>query len=147
MIKYALACDHDHPFEGWFSVSGDFDDQRARGLIECPYCGSKAVKKQITAPAVTGTKAQRAHAPAEAPTAQSQQLMMQAMGEMRRHVEETFDYMGDKFADEARAIHEGKSEERGIYGEATPAQVRDLVEDGVPVAPLPPKPLEKRELN
>jgi len=147
MIKYALACEHDHPFEGWFSVSGDFDDQQARGLVECPYCGSKAVRKQITAPAVTGTKAQAARPSADAPSPQMQQMMMQAMGEVRRHVEETFDYMGDKFADEARAIHEGKSEERGIYGEATPKQVRDLVQDGVPVAPLPPKPPEKRELN
>ena len=147
MIKYALACEHDHPFEGWFSVSGDFDDQKARGLIECPYCASKAVRKQITAPAVTGTKAQAARLPEGAPPVPSHQMMMQAMGEMRRHVEETFDYMGDRFADEARAIHDGKSEERGIYGEATPEQVRDLVQDGVPVAPLPPKPRDKRELN
>ena len=147
MIKYALACEHDHPFEGWFSVSGDFDDQQARGLIECPYCGSKAVRKQITAPAVAGTKAQGAAQPEGASTAQSHQVMMQAMSEMRRHVEATFDYMGDKFADEARAIHEGKSEERGIYGEASPKQVHDLIQDGVQVAPLPPKPPEKRDLN
>jgi hypothetical protein len=74
-------------------------------------------------------------------------MMMQAMGEMRRHVEENFDYVGDRFAAEARSIHEGKSEDRGIYGEATPQQVKALAEDGVRVAPLPPKPPEKGELN
>ena len=143
MIKYALACEQEHTFEGWFSVSGDFDDQQARGLLECPVCASKAVRKAIMAPAVRGTKGQ----PAPAPTPQMGQMMMQAMGEMRRHVEENFDYVGDTFATEARAIHEGRSEDRGIYGEATPQQVRDLTEDGVRVAPLPPKPPEKNEIN
>ena len=143
MIKYALACEQDHTFEGWFSVSGDFDDQQARGLLECPVCATKAVRKAIMAPAVRGTKAQAM----PEPTPEARQMMRQAMGEMRRHVEENFDYVGDGFADEARAIHEGRSEDRGIYGEASPKQVRELVEDGVRVAPLPPKPPEKRELN
>ncbi len=143
MIKYALACEQEHTFEGWFSVSGDFDDQQARGLLECPVCATKAVRKAIMAPAVRGTKAQAM----PEPTPEARQMMRQAMGEMRRHVEENFDYVGDGFADEARAIHEGRSEDRGIYGEASPKQVRELVEDGVRVAPLPPKPPEKRDLN
>jgi hypothetical protein len=74
-------------------------------------------------------------------------MVMQAMGEMRRHVEDNFDYVGDNFAAEARAIHEGTSEDRGIYGEASPKEVKGLVEDGIRVAPLPPKPPEKREIN
>ncbi len=143
MIKYALLCEHEHPFEGWFSASGDFDDQKARGLMECPYCASKDVRKAIMAPAVTGTKAQASHEP----TPEMRSMMMQAMGEMRRHVEENFDDMGDRFAAEARAIHEGKSEDRGIYGEASPAEVRELLQDGIQVAPLPPKPPTKSELN
>ena len=143
MIKYALVCEHEHPFEGWFSASADFDDQKSRGLLECPFCASKAVRKAIMAPAVQGTKDQAS----SEPTPEMRQMMMQAMGEVRRHVEENFDYMGDKFADEARAIHEGTSENRGIYGEASPKQVRELVEDGVRVAPLPPKPPEKNDLN
>jgi hypothetical protein len=105
-------------------------------LVECPVCGSAAVKKQIMAPAVSGTKAKGA--PDVAP--QMRSMMMEAMGKVRAHVEENFDYVGDAFAREARDIHEGKSEERGIYGEATPTEVKKLVEDGVPVAPLPPKP-------
>ena len=144
MIKYALLCEHDHPFEGWFSVSADFDDQQARNLIECPFCASSAVRKAIMSPAIAGTK-NRQSAPEATP--HQRQMMMQAMGEVRRHVEQNFDYVGDTFASEARAIHEGKSEDRGIYGEASPKQVRDLVKDGVHVAPLPPKPPEKSELN
>ena len=146
MIKYALLCEHEHPFEGWFSMSGDYDDQLARGLIECPFCASKAVRKAIMSPAVSGTKARGGTNTPEA-TPEMRQMMMQAMGEVRRHVEENFDYVGDSFAAEARAIHEGKSEDRGIYGEASPKQVRDLAKDGVRVAPLPPRPPEKRELN
>lgn len=143
MIKYALQCEHEHPFEGWFSASSDFDDQQAKGLIECPYCASKAVRKAIVAPAVAGTKAQGS----TEPTPEMREMMMQAMGEVRKHVEDNFDYVGDRFAAEARAIHEGKSEDRGIYGEASPKQVKDLMQDGVRVAPLPPKPPDKRELN
>ena len=143
MIKYALLCEHDHPFEGWFSVSSDFDEQQASGLLECPYCASKGVRKAIMAPSVAGTKASAR----PEPTPQMRQMMMQAMGEVRRHVEDNFDYVGDRFAAEARAIHEGKAEARGVYGEASPAQVRELARDGVPVAPLPPKPPEKTEIN
>jgi hypothetical protein len=143
MIKYALACDHEHGFEGWFGSSGDYDDQHAKGLLECPICGSKAVRKQIMAPALAGvrkTAQDEAAGPAQA-------MMMEAMGKLRRHVEETFDDVGDAFAKEARAIHEGKAEQRGIYGQATSAEVRDLVEDGVPVAPMPPEPPKKTDLN
>jgi hypothetical protein len=145
MIKYALACDQDHSFEGWFGASADYDDQSERGLIACPACGSRAVRKQIMAPAVAGTKAQKALSP-EAP-AQMQAMMMEAMTQVRAHVEANFDYMGDAFASEARAIHEGRSEDRGIYGEATPAEVKSLVEDGVKVAPLPPAAPKKSEVN
>jgi hypothetical protein len=144
MIKYALVCDLGHEFEGWFGSSGGFDDQSAQGLVQCPTCNSPAVRKQIMAPAVAGTKRRVAAEPG------MRQLMMEAMGKVRRHVEENFDDVGDNFAKEARAIHEGKSEERGIYGQATQAEVKSLVQDGVPVAPLPPAPPEppkKSQLN
>ena len=142
MIRYALACEHDHDFEGWFGSSADFDDQQARGLLECPVCASKAVRKQIMAPAVAGTKRE----PAET-SAPNRAMMMEAMSRIRRHVEDNFDNVGDTFAKEARAIHEGKSEARGIYGQATATEVKGLVEDGVPVAPMPPEPPKKTELN
>jgi hypothetical protein len=143
MIKYALSCDHEHGFEGWFGSSADYDDQHAKGLLECPVCGSKAVRKQIMAPALAGVR-KTAHDEAAGP---GRAMMMEAMGRIRRHVEENFDDVGDAFAKEARAIHEGRSEERGIYGQATSKEVRELVEDGVPVAPLPPEPPKKTELN
>src|SRR5688572_23209831 len=143
MIRYALTCDHGHDFEGWFGASGDYDDQQARGLLECPVCASKGVRKQIMAPAISGTK----RSARDVEPAQMQAMMMEAAGRIRRHVEENFDDVGDAFASEARAIHEGKAEDRGIYGQATPKEVRDLVEDGVPVAPLPAEPPKKTEVN
>lgn len=136
MIRYALTCEHDHGFEGWFSASADYDDQAARGLVECPFCGSREVKKQIMAPAVAGTK--RSTPPADA--AKFQAMMGTLAREVRDHVETNFDYVGDAFAREARDIHEGRSEKREIYGEATPAEVKTLKDDGVPVAPLPALP-------
>lgn len=146
MIKYALVCEHEHCFEGWFGASSDFDDQQARGLIECPVCASRAVRKQIMAPAIAGTKAQGSGA--DAPAGPSREMMMmQAMAKVREAVEQNFDYVGDAFAAEARAIHEGRSEDRGIYGEASPAEVRGLLEDGVQVSPLPPAPPKKSEVN
>lgn len=144
MIRYALACDQDHAFEGWFGSSSDYDDQMGRGLIACPVCDSTGVRKQIMAPAVTGTK--RTAARAE-PAPQMQAMMLEAAGRLRAHVEENFDDVGDAFASEARAIHEGRSEERGIYGQATPTEVRDLVEDGVPISPLPAEPPKKTDVN
>lgn len=142
MIRYALICEHGHEFEGWFGASADFDAQTAKGQVECPLCASRAVSKQIMAPAVVGAKkAFGDQGPAKG------QMMMEAMSRIRRHVEATFDDVGDAFAAEARAIHEGRAEDRGIYGQASPKEVRELVEDGVPVAPLPPKPPEKSELN
>ncbi|MGZ3376969.1 MAG: DUF1178 family protein [Phenylobacterium sp.] len=143
MIRYALRCDRDHEFEGWFAASAAFDDQQARGLIECPVCASKAVRKAIMAPAVAGTKGRSQ----DQSPAQNHAMMMEAMSRVRRHVEENFDDVGDAFASEARAIHEGRSEDRGIYGQATTAEVRELVEDGVPIAPLPPEPIKKTRLN
>ena len=143
MIKYALVCATGHEFEGWFGSSSDYDDQATRGLVDCPVCGARDVKKQIMAPAVSGTK--RRGSPDLDP--QTREMMMQAQQAVRAHVEDNFDYVGDTFAREARAIHEGKSEERGIYGEASPKEVTALIEDGVRVAPLPPAPPKKEELN
>ncbi|MGH6970418.1 MAG: DUF1178 family protein, partial [Caulobacteraceae bacterium] len=128
MIRYALVCAADHPFEGWFARSSDFDGQAERGQVECPVCGSRAVRKQIMAPAVAGAK-KRGDVAGAASGAKRRKMMMEAMARVRAHVEENFDYVGDAFAREARAIHEGKSEERGVYGEATPAEVKSLVED------------------
>lgn len=143
MIRYALHCDQEHAFEAWFGSSSDYDEQAARGLVQCPICGSSGVSKQIMAPAVTGTRTSAAPELA----AKMQTMMMQAAREVRSHVEQNFEYVGDAFAREARDIHEGRSERREIYGEATPAEVKKLRDDGVPCAPLPPVPPAPDKLN
>lgn len=143
MIRYALACEHDHGFEAWFGSSDDYDDQAARGLVECPICASRAVRKQVMAPAISGTKAPMGQVMAPEAQAQARSMFMEAMGKVRAHVEQNFDYVGDSFAREARDIHEGRSEDRGIYGEASPKEVKALAEDGIRVAALPPAPAAK----
>ncbi len=143
MIRYALRCDGGHGFEAWFGTSADYDDQAARGLVECPVCGSHTVSKQIMAPAVAGTR----KADTGPDLARMQTMVMQAAREVRSHVEQNFDYVGDAFAREARDIHEGRTEKREIYGEATPAEVRKLKDDGVPCAALPPLPPDPAKLN
>ncbi len=147
MIRYALSCDRDHGFEAWFSSSSDYDDQAERGLVECPFCGSTAVRKQVMAPAVSGTKKTSPDALKPEALQHMQSMMMQAAREVRDHVEQNFDYVGDAFAREARDIHEGRSEKREIYGEATPAEVKKLKDDGVPCAPLPSLPPDPKKAN
>ncbi|WP_292054682.1 MULTISPECIES: DUF1178 family protein [unclassified Brevundimonas] len=145
MIRYALVCDRDHGFEAWFASSSDYDDQSARGLVECPFCASHQVRKQIMAPAVTGTKKTEAAKPDALKVMQA--MMMQAAREVRSHVEENFEYVGDAFAREARDIHEGRSEQREIYGEATPADIKKLKDDGVLCMPLPDLPPDPSKAN
>jgi hypothetical protein len=161
MIRYALVCALDHGFEAWFGSSADYDDQAARGLLECPVCASTAVRKQIMAPAIAAGG--RRDAPVDDPEraapasegdvlpperqAELRAQVMEVMSQVRRKVEDNFDYVGDSFAKEARDIHEGRSEQRGIYGKATLQEVKALVDDGVPIAPLPPAPTPKARLN
>jgi hypothetical protein len=141
MIRYALICEYQHEFEGWFATSSDFDDQETRRLIACPNCGSVHVRKAIMAPAVVGVRDSASAARDE------QAEVRQTLEAVREHVETNFDDVGDAFASEARAIHEGRSEERGIFGQASPQDVRDLIADGVSVLPMPPKPIDKEKLN
>jgi hypothetical protein len=130
VIAYALRCDKGHEFDGWFRSSTAFDDQCRGGHLICPSCNSVRIEKAIMAPAVGGKSA----APAQAA-----QLRQFATG-LRKYVQEHADYVGPDFAEEARKIHYGETQERHIYGEATPAEARELIEEGVDVAPLPPDP-------
>ena len=141
MIRYALRCAAGHAFEGWFGSSADYDDQAARGLVACPICATTAVSKQVMAPAVAGTK--RREAPA-LPPQKMREMFRRAAREVRRHVLSEFDDVGPRFAAEARAIHEGQAEDRGIHGQATAAEVEALKADGVEISALPP---DETELN
>lgn len=131
MIKYQLLCASDHEFEGWFRDSEDYDLQAEKGLVECPSCGSDDVRKAIMAPAVARSSKGQGR------LAEIKRDMAKAMERARDYVEKNFDYVGDKFPEEARKIHYGESDERPIYGEATGDEARELVEEGVEIAPLP----------
>ena len=156
MIRYALACDQAHQFEAWFSTSDDYDSQVAAQLVECPFCASTAIRKQIMAPAVTGTKAQGERAQlvtmgepgaGSGASPEVQAAMMELISRVRSYVETHFEDVGDRFAEEARDIHDGLADERAIYGQATGDEVRSLIEDGIPIAPLPISPRRTAKLN
>lgn len=134
MIRFSLHCDNEHDFDGWFRSGEDFDTQRKRGLVTCPTCQSAKVEKALMAPAVTtGRKGEKMALVAS----DEQRKMMAMFKEMAEKVRQNADYVGDKFADEARKIHFGDTEARGIYGEATIEEARELAEDGVDFMPLP----------
>lgn len=131
MIRYALRCEKGHDFDGWFRSSEAFAALKTAGQVTCAACGSTEVEKALMAPAVA------ADASAERPLAGPRNPQEAALERLRRHVEETSDYVGLSFAQEARAIHEGERPARAIHGEARPEEARKLLEDGIPVAPLP----------
>jgi hypothetical protein len=139
VIRYNLACNNGHEFEAWFRSSADFDRAAAAGEASCPVCGSTAVDKAIMAPALAGTKKKGEKVSLAAPDPRSQ-AMREALREFRKKVTENADYVGDRFAEEARKIHYEESEPRGIYGEATSEEARDLAEEGIGFHPLPTLP-------
>lgn len=146
MIRYTLSCGKGHGFESWFQNADAFAALAGAGQLACPVCGDTAVEKGLMAPAVTpARKAEAARAAAgDKPglTAPASELE-QALAEMRRRVEANSEYVGMNFVAEARAMHEGDAPERSIYGEARPEEARKLLEEGVPVAPLPFLPSRK----
>jgi hypothetical protein len=134
MIRFSLCCQNDHSFDGWFRNSEDFDKQNKRGLIACPDCGSAKVEKALMAPAVsTGRKRETMALAMNA----EQKKAMAELKALSQKMRENADYVGDKFAEEARKIHFGETDARGIYGEATPEEAKGLVEDGVEFMPIP----------
>lgn len=134
MIRYSLRCDRDHHFEAWFGSSGDFDRVKAAGHVACAVCGSLGVEKDLMAPNVGGSAAK---ADNERPLSRPASPAEQALVELRRRVEATSENVGRNFCTEARRIHAGEAPERSIIGEARPSEARALIEDGIPVAPLP----------
>lgn len=135
MIRYSLCCEKAHEFEGWFSESADFDRQKEAGYLTCPICGSGDVSKVLMAPAVT-TARQKEDTQALAVSAAQKQAMSklkEAIQEIRASSED----VGEKFPEEARKIHYGEAEARGIIGQASPVEVKSLIEEGIEIAPLP----------
>ena len=126
MILFTLRCSAGHEFEAWFRDGAAYEAQAAADEVACPECGETTVVKAPMAPSVARTRAEPS--PAE---------VRRALQTLRRHVETNCDYVGDKFAEEARKIHKGESERKGIYGEATPQESRELAEEGIEVARIP----------
>jgi hypothetical protein len=150
MIHYQLRCGEGHEFDGWFRDSVTFDRQAQGGFVECPNCGDVKVSRALMAPAVTTraalpapveTPAQpAAETPPSAPVPVPVRLpahMVAVLQRMRAEVEKHCDYVGPGFADEARRIHRGESDKRGIYGETTPDEAESLADEGIEVASIP----------
>jgi hypothetical protein len=126
MILYTLHCGRDHEFEAWFRDGATYDAQVAAGEIACPQCGDAEIEKAPMAPRVARSRAE------PSPT-DIRRLLQQ----VRKHVETNCEYVGDKFAQEVRKIHDGEADSRGIYGEATDDENRALAEDGIEVHRIP----------
>ena len=159
MIQFSLRCDQDHRFDSWFQSADAFEKLRAAGMVACSICGSTDVQKTLMAPRVvtsrrkTAAPAEPVEAPAPTPAAAPDKApepdakpmslsepnspQEAAIAELKKQIEANSDYVGDKFADEARSMHSGDSEMRAIHGEAKPEEAKALLEEGVPVVPLP----------
>lgn len=157
MIRYALKCDSDHSFESWFKSAVAFDALVSSGMVTCPTCGTDQIKKSLMTPGVQASRKSLAapDSEQESPVA-SQSLpaastmanapdpkLVEAIATLRDHVEKTSDYVGNDFAQEARAMHDGDTPHRPIYGEAKAEDAKKLIEDGVPAMPLPFIPRQK----
>lgn len=147
MIRYSLTCSAGHAFESWFQSADAFETLAGSGHLVCAVCGGSDITKSLMAPAVRPARSQRGRSveqPAEdRPLTTPANPMEEAMAALRRQVEQNSDYVGLNFAAEARRIHDGDAPLRSIYGEAKPDEARQLIEDGVPVAPLPFMPVRK----
>jgi len=163
MIRYSLNCDQGHAFESWFQNSAAYDRQRKRSLVPCPVCGSAKVDKAIMAPRLANAVEREVAAPkappqpqppalaaapqsAPAPTAPTAPLAMMSpterelrrkLKELRDHITKNANYVGNRFPEEARKIHYGETEQRSIYGEASPDEAKRLHEEGIEFHPIP----------
>jgi hypothetical protein len=161
MIRYSLICDHKHDFEIWFKNAADFDSQARRGLVTCPACSSAKVEKALMAPALGRGSRKSASAPVpevalpperpapaenKAPVAMvspQEREFRAKLKELRDHLTKNADNVGAKFPEEARKMHYGEAEHRSIYGEASPQEARELLDEGVELHPLPVLPDER----
>ena len=158
MIRYALRCDRNHEFESWFQSSSAYESQVKRKLVTCPICNSTKVDKAIMAPRIVGKKSRgratpepvaTATTPEAAPSGPTSLLMAQErelrtkLKELRDHIVKNADNVGERFPNEARAMHYGDKEHRPIYGEASPEEAKSLIDEGIEVSPLPTLPEDR----
>jgi len=148
MIRYSLKCGAGHGFESWFQNAAAYAALAAGGQLTCPVCGAASIEKDLMTPslrpAARGDDRDAAAVPGPGPAPSAAATAREAaIAAMRKHLAETSDYVGPDFAAEARRIHEGRAPERAIHGEARADEARQMIEDGLPVAPLPFRPLRK----
>ena len=148
MIQYTLKCSEDHRFDSWFQSAEAFDKLKAAGMVTCSICGDPHVEKAMMAPRVRPARKAAAprpdaETPPVGPLSQPSSEIEQALAHMKKQVEDNSDYVGMNFAKEARAMHDGDAPERSIYGEAKLDEAKALLEDGIPVTPLPFRPGRK----
>ena len=149
MIHYELRCSEDHAFDGWFKDSTAYERLAKRGMVECPHCGDTKIERALMRPAVPkkGNAVAPVPTPAPQPPAPQQQAAMTGgpmpaqmravLQKMRAEVEKHCDYVGPQFAEEARKMHRGESDKRGIYGETSPEQAEALAEEGIEISRIP----------
>jgi hypothetical protein len=148
MIRFTLTCKAGHGFDSWFQSDAAFGALQAAGQLACPVCGAVEVEKSLMAPSIVPTRASPSppaieQAAGRATLTEPQSELEAAIATLRRQIEENSDYVGMNFAAEARRMHDGDAPSRAIHGEARPDEARALIEDGVPVAPLPFLPARK----
>ena len=156
MIRYALVCAKGHSFESWFQNSAAYDKQAKRALVTCPVCGTAKVEKEIMSPRLSGShKREEASAPRNDTNEQTndktpvamvspqERELRKKLKELRQHLTQNADYVGQKFPEEARKMHYGEIDHRSIYGEASPDDARKLHDEGIEFHPLPVLPDER----
>ncbi|WP_439120874.1 DUF1178 family protein [Marivita sp.] len=142
MIQFTLKCANDHHFESWFQSGTAFDKLLASSMVSCSVCGTTDVNKAMMAPRVS-TAEKASSTPAKPKLSEPANPAEQALSEFKKYVEKNSDYVGRDFAKEARAIHSGDAPERPIWGETRGDEAKKLIDDGVPIAPLPFTPTRK----
>lgn len=139
MIRYSLKCEAGHGFDSWFKNAEAFSSLQKAGQVACPVCGATEVDKGLMAPAVRPARAAAAKPDLSAPASE----LEEKLAALKKQIEENSEYVGMNFAAEARRIHAGDAPERAIHGEAKPDEARAMIEEGLPVAPLPFLPARK----
>ena len=140
MIRYTLTCSEGHEFESWFPDGQTFNALQAAGHLSCSICGCDKIEKKLMTPCLaSGRKRNRPEGDLSSPQTDTEK----ALTEMREHIDKHSEYVGSAFAQEARAIHEGEKNPRSIYGEANLKEAKHLVDNGVPILPLPFLPVRK----
>ncbi|WP_111732901.1 DUF1178 family protein [Roseovarius amoyensis] len=143
MIQFSLKCDQGHQFDSWFQSADAYDKLARAGMVSCSVCGSTAVEKALMAPRVQAGRDSADTTPPAGPLSTPASAAEQVLAELRQRIETNSEYVGMNFTREARDIHEGTAPERPIHGEAPLEEARKLIEDGIPVTPLPFRPGRK----